>query len=1224
MAQQIVTAGMLLLGAGALYLLLIFVLVQLPWTSALGASIWARLHLTRAPADSRVLVEPCIWVALVMSSYALFHSFALSSIIGGVAGIALVLVGDVVQVYLHIIGSAKATPSDEQPHSLKVVVMTIAIASIVHECHALFWSVLNDGALVVWPYLLSILVGVSLIVASELLLLYGPTRYAGVILQSRVLRARDNWRLHPFRSLLELSFVLLVSMLGYGYFGELLISLQVGTLACTVFILTGELYLYPTRSSMRHGRAVDDHHWMKLLPLLCVLTFMLYHVGFILARQVRLLLPLLNILALGATVRLCLPRKSWLRRMLWRRLGTMFMQTHPWQATWEMVAHCAFTVFLPTETPFLVFVGANVLFDIWMVAAERVGTQLWDAVSLVQYAPSLRITLSGRDMPSMPQSHAALWDFDPPPILATNVVLNNRHDLSIPLCTLINLLVLFTSLTSLTVLVTTRLSSAPTTSLVLVYTLCLATCAGLLLGSVADGHYYAWLRRRLYAFLKDQVERFPLQTFVEVATWLGVCIGSYALSGWLVFAIGLASLSTLVVLLGGKYVSRRLVAQRDDAFSATCALVFFVCLMTYATGLCLYYIYCHFRRIEVAFCLATLSGVVFVASSELCLLWEPSRVAGMILQTRVTHARTNWRLEPVRSFLELFVWVGVTYGSFELYQDVVLALQLGTFSGIVVTLSGEFFRSQTHVLFPDGDVAAQSSNRPKVLPLLLLFAYVGAGTFQWIFEHLRRLEVMVCLATIAGIVFLCVADVLVLWTPTRWAGLILQDRFLQASANWNMHPVRSFVELGCFLGVIYGSHAIYGDLFVAVQCGTLSGMCVALIGDQLKSQRGPIPSHAKQHRILPLPIMSVLGLVGVVAFNTIYTHLRSIEVAFVLATSSSIAFVVLGDMFVIWRPTRYVGLILQERILNAAHNYSSRRLRSYGEFGTATTALFIAYRYTLDVLVAMQVGTFTGIAVCVANETITNYVSAYKQRMVSLAAGHSDGQEDAHLLAMPYEVLFEIARFLTPEELLVARATCHKVNDLLRAESARFWLHAHLRRQWKRYGFGPDRRPIRRSLIYEAWKALVPNLWAPRSEPATLLTAKIACNRALKWVYLNADWIRSQNLPPLSTPPPTTLVLRATDPGFQVFRHLPDKDVLGVELQNNRHGDDDGSIDVILVPSRLYAKLQADPFSFVVSETLYEVEACSSGHLVNAAFVAMAVLCLGHAVARVVGTIPSP
>ncbi|KAF4131256.1 F-box domain, partial [Phytophthora infestans] len=49
--------------------------------------------------------------------------------------------------------------------------------------------------------------------------------------------------------------------------------------------------------------------------------------------------------------------------------------------------------------------------------------------------------------------------------------------------------------------------------------------------------------------------------------------------------------------------------------------------------------------------------------------------------------------------------------------------------------------------------------------------------------------------------------------------------------------------------------------------------------------------------------------------------------------------------------------------------------------------------------------------------------------------------------ALPNEVQFEIAEFLTAKDLLTARATCHKVNNALKNESARFWLYSRLRQR---------------------------------------------------------------------------------------------------------------------------------------------------------------------------------
>ncbi|RHY79906.1 hypothetical protein DYB31_011978 [Aphanomyces astaci] len=740
---------------------------------------------------------------------------------------------------------------------------------------------------------------------------------------------------------------------------------------------------------------------------------------------------------------------------------------------------------------------------------------------------------------------------------------------------------------------------------VLAISVLLASCSGVLIGVLTCSTHpkFRLFRRVLVLVVTQQCVLHPVQVFVQAVVCVGVLVGTYATSGSWSTSVLLAATSLATVMGGSHWVVRRrfvltaATSSMPSSDQATVAVLgSMAVLLTYAVGLSLFVIYYHTAdRIEVAFCLATLSGVVFVAASELCIMWAPTRAAGIVLQTRVTHCIRNWQLEPLRSFLECFVWLGVTYGTFVLYQDMVVALHLGTLSGIVVTLAGEVFRSRWWHPFPISGASGpphESSvhqQRPKVLPLLLLFAYVGAGTFQWIFEHLRRLEVTVVLATVAGIVFLCVADVLAMWQPTRWAGVILQDRFLNASEHWQVHPVRSFVESGCFLGVIYGSHAIYGDLTVAVQCGTLSGMLVTLIGEQLKSRRRTnLLAHAptiSDKQILPFPIISVLGLVGCVAFNTIYTHLRNIEMAFVLATTSGVVFVVLGDVFVVWAPTRYVGLVVQERVLHFSRDLRSWSWRSYCELLLCTGALSASYCYLWagDLLVAIQLCTFTAIVVCVVDDRIVRSIHEYEQTMVQQGQWHAQDKSD--LLALPYDVLFEIARCLPPEELLGVRTTCHKINALLRAESKRFWLHATLRRQ---FGLTKARQatalnPYHRSLIMDAWAAMVSKLFAPR--------------------------------------------LEAHDAGFAVFRHIPDKVIamlkcrdvtvlqvlLGIEVTKNAQY----VTTRLTVPTRVYASLQADPFSFVVSETLYEVEGLSTWSLGTVVFVAMAVVCLGHATSGV-------
>ncbi|RLN60284.1 hypothetical protein BBP00_00006075 [Phytophthora kernoviae] len=501
--------------------------------------------------------------------------------------------------------------------------------------------------------------------------------------------------------------------------------------------------------------------------------------------------------------------------------------------------------------------------------------------------------------------------------------------------------------------------------------------------------------------------------------------------------------------------------------------------------------------------LITLVGASLIIVSELLLLCTPTRRAGIVLQGRIVDSRKNWEMHPLRSLVEVIITFGATTLYYNTSKDMLLSLQLGTFCGALCISSSELLASASRPQFvtppsPNGAVEMPADhwvklipvvvmvlyffyhvyaaiiraatldmsstffmmithdtlalslskfsainvvisanvdemNRARPLPVMLLFAYIGSGTFQWIFENMRSLEVTVLLATIAGIAFLCFADMLVLFKPTRWAGVILQDRFINVKYNWRKYPVRSFVEFGCFLGVIYGSHAIYHDLIVAVQVGTLSGMLVTLGGEQVRTCARALPLNeevkleVEKTQILPLPVMSLLGLVGAVAFNIIYTHLRRIEVAFVLATTSGVIFALVGDI-----------------------------------------------------------------------------------------------------------------------------------------------------------------------------------------DPAQVLTSSNEFNRGLKWVYLNADWIRKLNLPPLiredGVEDSKLISFTSGDVAFNVFRHMPNKGSLGIIVTRT----EDFTIERVEVPTGIYDMIQRDPFSFVAAETLSTLEVFSNWHLAMVAFTTMTLIFIGQ------------
>lgn len=93
-------------------------------------------------------------------------------------------------------------------------------------------------------------------------------------------------------------------------------------------------------------------------------------------------------------------------------------------------------------------------------------------------------------------------------------------------------------------------------------------------------------------------------------------------------------------------------------------------------------------------------------------------------------------------------------------------------------------------------------------------------------------------------------------------------------------------------------------------------------------------------------------------------------------------------------------------------------------------------------------------------------------------------QHNSDFLTLPYEIHFHIAHFLAPEDLLVTRGTCHHLNNMIRAESARYWLHASLKRQ---FGIAQERTVAAthvakqvRSLIIDALTNVIPRFFSTR------------------------------------------------------------------------------------------------------------------------------------------------
>ncbi|GMF09839.1 unnamed protein product [Phytophthora lilii] len=833
-------------------------------------------------------------MASVLSLYTASHSGWVAVMGGAAAALVLALVSDLLAAYLHLL-EMRLDPQQMSGIGgmlwLKVALSYGCVGYIIsdtgrtlhgyvfgqeeaEETEQQFRSVEQ----LVFNYLLITLVGASLIIASELLLLCAPTRRAGIVLQGRIVDARKNWELHSVRSLVEVTGTFGATTLYYSTSKDMLLSLQLGTFCGALLILSSELLASASRPrfvsppSPQAAVEMPSDHWVKVIPVVVMMLYFFFQVYAAIIRaanvpssSLALMLCFICVAAITLTVLALSGRKLSLVEL--GRVGSRLA---------AKICVGSITLIAPKVSHGLAGVFFSCGLSAFCIAFSR---ECWDDIEVNEGGGLREIACS------VPNSSRTA-DICSPSLTDASCIKSTTQSWSTRALSFVQvryphfykrvkwtfagiMVVSTLDMCSTFIAVINQDKLALSLSQYSAINVVVSASVGYLTSPAPyELHPTVLLDTGVKQF-KNKWLVFPLHMFVETLVFAGVFVGTFAASSTVFSSLTLAALSGIVVSVGGHWVCSCLhltvATHMRVQLTTTCALLFCLFLITYVSMVSLLSIYHYFDSIEAAFCLASLAGIFFLAASELFLMWEPTREVGLLLQRRVTNARENWQLEPLRSFLELFTWFAVICGSFAMYDDLVLALQLGTFSGIAVTLSGEYFRKNRSKLIPWGKgflseadvISAPTSpiaaacrnigepNRARPLPVMLLFAYIGSGTFQWIFENMRSLEVTVLLATIAGIAFLCFADMLVLFKPTRWAGVILQDRFINVKQNWCEYPVRSFVEFGCFMGVIYGSYAIYQDLIVAVQVGTLSGMLVTLGGEQVRSCARALPLNGK-------------------------------------------------------------------------------------------------------------------------------------------------------------------------------------------------------------------------------------------------------------------------------------------------------------------------------------------------------------------------------------------
>ncbi|GAB9467648.1 hypothetical protein Gpo141_00004986 [Globisporangium polare] len=224
----------------------------------------------------------------------------------------------------------------------------------------------------------------------------------------------------------------------------------------------------------------------------------------------------------------------------------------------------------------------------------------------------------------------------------------------------------------------------------------------------------------------------------------------------------------------------------------------------------------------------------------------PIVVASLV--RRFTDARFNWETKTLQSFLEVAVWVSVTYAALSMSNnDWLFAFQVGTFAGALMSVCDEivlhFVRGLARVIRNQHggrelleqlgfDVPkngkAPTDGRELALIKTLVFGYLGVVGIRSLWTNFHDVKYFALLAAAAGVAFVVTAEFFCLWLPTRRIGLTLQSRFTKTAQNWSEHAVRSFVELVCWASsTVYFYHTSQ-DFFSSLQLGTLVAVALSL------------------------------------------------------------------------------------------------------------------------------------------------------------------------------------------------------------------------------------------------------------------------------------------------------------------------------------------------------------------------------------------------------------
>jgi hypothetical protein len=219
--------------------------------------------------------------------------------------------------------------------------------------------------------------------------------------------------------------------------------------------------------------------------------------------------------------------------------------------------------------------------------------------------------------------------------------------------------------------------------------------------------------------------------------------------------------------------------------------------------------------------------------------------------------------------------------------------------------------------------------------------------------------------------------------------------------NWETETLRSFLEVLTWTSVTAVTYSIHSDWLWAVQMGFSVGLVMSVCdevcftgarslyqwimtqhpsGVEFLYQCGfdvALPRSAKRYKSNIITCSSddisliktvVFGALSLESLRHVYlASTQDVQRFALLSTVMGVAFVIMGELFCLWLPTRRLGLTVQSRWTKIPLNWRAHFTRSLFEVSCWTLCLLYVYWSTASIGTAILWSSLLGILLCLVN-----------------------------------------------------------------------------------------------------------------------------------------------------------------------------------------------------------------------------------------------------------------